>query len=605
MENKKKIPVIILGIILLIPALLLSKEKKNQTPEPVGFQNQPNYKALNTAYKQWIDLVSYIAGNEEIKAFLELPTTRDRDLYINLFWKLRDPTPGTTENEYKKEIQRRFEYVNTFYGRGTPRPGWKTDMGRIYMILGQPNSIETFDNQPGLFPAQVWYYYGDQSLDLPSYFNVTFFKKNGIGEWILYDPAADGPGSLIISEDTLDTHDNQALYKKIQSLAPTLASPSISMIPNEKPYGYQPSTQNTLIISNIYKSPTKKINVYYASNFKKYKGFVHLDSSINFIENSHLVNLTRVPGYNADFLQFSIKPKQISVDFSKEKNQYYFNFNIIVSLKKGDTPFYEYSKNFDYYFDKEKLDVIRSGGIVIQAAFPVIPGEYRLHVFLQNQLDNGFSYFEHNVKIPTGTKKPGPYLAPLLLGYKAEKQGDNFFYPYKFNEMKLSIDTEMMFASAEIPLLLAGVYNLDKPTWEKGYVEWELKCLREKDPLVKKGTIRLADQPFQTDIHFLQRLLPVQDADTSLPPGYYEITLDLYNAKGTLIDSNRKDIAISPLRELSRPTEMYSKLPADHPHYFDYILGVQYLNTGDPVHAETYLEKSVGAGPNNIEGIMA
>jgi len=91
----------------------------------LGWQTQQNYKDLNTKYKQWINMVTYIAKKEEIKTFLQLPSTRDRDLYIKFFWQQRDPTPGTEVNEYKTEIENRFKHVNRYFKRGSPRPGMR------------------------------------------------------------------------------------------------------------------------------------------------------------------------------------------------------------------------------------------------------------------------------------------------------------------------------------------------------------------------------------------------------------------------------------------------------------------------------------------------
>jgi hypothetical protein len=39
-------------------------------------------------------------------------------------------------------------------------------MGRIYIILGAPASIESFELTPGIYPCQVWYYYGDKAKGL-------------------------------------------------------------------------------------------------------------------------------------------------------------------------------------------------------------------------------------------------------------------------------------------------------------------------------------------------------------------------------------------------------------------------------------------------------
>ncbi len=111
--------------------------------------------------------------------FLQLENDRDRDLFIEAFWRQRDPTPGTPENEYKDEHIRRFNYANKFYGRSTTREGWRTDMGRIYIILGEPVSIERFESSNFIVPCQAWSYYGDPKKELPPHF-VLFFSSEEV-----------------------------------------------------------------------------------------------------------------------------------------------------------------------------------------------------------------------------------------------------------------------------------------------------------------------------------------------------------------------------------------------------------------------------------------
>ena len=152
-------------------------------------------------------MVTHITLADERKVFLKLANDRDRDAFITIFWLQRDPTPGTPDNEFKAEVEKRFAYVNDFFKRGAVRPGWMTDQGKIYMILGKPNSQERFDEKPGLYPVQVWYYYGDASLGLPTYFNIVFYKRFGAGEWKLYNPAQDGPAALLIQDSPMDSDD--------------------------------------------------------------------------------------------------------------------------------------------------------------------------------------------------------------------------------------------------------------------------------------------------------------------------------------------------------------------------------------------------------------
>ena len=74
-----------LFIILLALILSLSygetKSKKEDLPEQ---------------YRKWLEEeVVYIIGPREKDVFLKLENNRDRDLFIEAFWKHRDPTPGS------------------------------------------------------------------------------------------------------------------------------------------------------------------------------------------------------------------------------------------------------------------------------------------------------------------------------------------------------------------------------------------------------------------------------------------------------------------------------------------------------------------------------
>jgi GWxTD domain-containing protein len=56
---------------------------------------------------------------------------------------VRDPTPGTAENEMKEEHYRRIAYTNEHFSTAVGLPGWKTDRGRIYISFGPPDEIDS------------------------------------------------------------------------------------------------------------------------------------------------------------------------------------------------------------------------------------------------------------------------------------------------------------------------------------------------------------------------------------------------------------------------------------------------------------------------------
>ncbi|HXB20539.1 MAG TPA: GWxTD domain-containing protein [Candidatus Solibacter sp.] len=121
-------------------------------------------------YKKWLDEdVRWIITGDEESAFKKLATDAERDQFIEGFWQRRDPTPDTEENEYKEEHYRRIAYATEHFAAGVP--GWRTDRGRMYIMYGKPDSIDSHPaggpyqrsseeggGQTQTYPFEVWRY---------------------------------------------------------------------------------------------------------------------------------------------------------------------------------------------------------------------------------------------------------------------------------------------------------------------------------------------------------------------------------------------------------------------------------------------------------------
>jgi GWxTD domain-containing protein len=137
-------------------------------------QKKENAKALkqelSKTYKKWLDEdVAYIISDDERKAFKQLSNDEERDQFIEAFWQRRDPTPDTEENEFKEEHYRRIEYANEHFAAGLP--GWKSDRGRMYIMYGPADEIESHPSggtyerpteegggETSTFPFEQWRY---------------------------------------------------------------------------------------------------------------------------------------------------------------------------------------------------------------------------------------------------------------------------------------------------------------------------------------------------------------------------------------------------------------------------------------------------------------
>jgi GWxTD domain-containing protein len=121
-------------------------------------------------YKKWLDEdVTYIISDEERKVFKDLKTDEEREAFIEQFWNRRNPDPRSADNTFKEEHYRRIAYANQMFASGIP--GWKTDRGRIYIMYGKPDEIEShptggaYDrpiNEGGgettTYPFEKWWY---------------------------------------------------------------------------------------------------------------------------------------------------------------------------------------------------------------------------------------------------------------------------------------------------------------------------------------------------------------------------------------------------------------------------------------------------------------
>ena len=421
-------------------------------------------------YRDWLDLVAYHIQPVEKDVFMKLTSDRDRDAFVATFWKQRDPTPGTPENEYRDEIVKRFKYCNEFYGRGTTREGWKTDMGRIHMVLGPPASVEHFEATIGLVPCYSWSYYGDARRDLPPQFTLLFYQRGGVGEFKLYDPVTDGPSRLLLDQkDIEDPFDYNTLYEKIRDLAPTLAEIAITRIPGEYNYDLSPSPRNAMLLADIVGSPKRDVNPSYATHFLNYKGLVSTEYLTNYVESDAATAVLEDPVTGLRFFHFSMVPAEVNVDLYEPKNQFYCNFQVNVSLRDGEAVVFQYNREFPLYFPEDSWDRVKANGLAVEESFPVAEGKYALSVLLTNTVGKQFSLLEKTVEIPPAATSPsieGPFL-----GYKYETYPRDVHIPFKVLDKKLVVDPKRTFATGDGIAVLFNVLNATpdfKPTGRRG-----------------------------------------------------------------------------------------------------------------------------------------
>lgn len=135
-------------------------------------------KDLDEAIQQCI----YIADATEFEKLRVAKTRVEKEKEFIAFWKSKDPTPNTAKNEVMIDYYNRIKISNERYS--THFPGWKTDMGMVYILFGDPNNIERSPFGDNTKPYEIWDYY-----DINRRF--IFVDNTGFGDYRLTEPIWD------------------------------------------------------------------------------------------------------------------------------------------------------------------------------------------------------------------------------------------------------------------------------------------------------------------------------------------------------------------------------------------------------------------------------
>ena len=180
--------------------------KNGDTPYNYGFMRIPNSKFPNSVYRltirdkktnkiiarrmfqsKWInmptsllnlnvaiEMMKYIVNKKELKN-LETGSFKQKEKKFKEFWKKRDPTPNTEYNELMAEYYRRIDYAYEHFTSMTT-PGYNQDRGKIYILMGPPESITRKfpPNQPSIV---IWKY--------PNGKQYVFQATTGFGDYVL------------------------------------------------------------------------------------------------------------------------------------------------------------------------------------------------------------------------------------------------------------------------------------------------------------------------------------------------------------------------------------------------------------------------------------
>jgi GWxTD domain-containing protein len=98
-----------------------------------GINMEPSEGSLKDPF---FEKARLIMTKQEIEIYKHLPDKKAKDEFVVEFWKKRDPSPETEENENLEEFMERIEYANKWFNEGSKGRGRYTERRRILLKEG-------------------------------------------------------------------------------------------------------------------------------------------------------------------------------------------------------------------------------------------------------------------------------------------------------------------------------------------------------------------------------------------------------------------------------------------------------------------------------------
>ena len=565
----------------------------------------------------WIkEEVVYIITPKEKEVFYKLENDRERELFIEEFWRQRDPTPGTPRNEFKEEHGRRIEYADKKFGRATPVDGWRTDRGRIYITLGRPYQMQRYATLD-VHPIEIWYYHGNPRLGQAPSFRLLFFQRGGAGVFELYDPMADGPKKLVpfhsrepefstrrarivVESGIVDEREEQEL-KRIAHLVDErdlnayrilkdnigleLAEASFSNFPGRS--GPEHRLPSAILISEVQTYPHKKVKDDYAYEFLKHKAVVEVSYSAYYIGNQSKVSIIQDPS-GLFFVNYSIEPEILSVDFYNDK---YFT-NLKASLRVTDSEgrtIFQRERNVPVELRKEEVRIIGRRPFHLCDSFPLIPGNYTFNLLLENTVTKEFTSFEKRISVPEGEylQMSSLILARRVIRVSPESETNSAF---QAGNLQIYPSLRNTFFGKDTLFLFFQIYGLSQELEEEGILEFTF--YRGEQTF---QTIRKRVNEYENGRDFLEEF-----SLEKFPPGRYTVKVSLLDGEGGELLFEREVLSISSKPLPGSWIVAQTNPRPDDPSYF-YILGNQYLNKQEIRKAHNKLAKAYESKPDSLD----
>lgn len=383
-------------------------------------------------WRTWLDEVKPIMTRTEWKTFDLLKTEEDRLRFQAAFWRMRDPDPSTPANEFQSEYAKRIATVREKFD------GPHTDRGRLYLLLGKPQTITRYSGEQELVECELWNYSGLSERGLPPFLNFLFYKPGDVGELKQFYPGMQSAHELILPGVNLNLSKPLAAFQLVRSVSGELADASLSLIPGEgNPRNQGAASSSAMVMARVQGLPEKEVPSAYLQGFSTAGGTVRVSDSSHRIQGWG--DIRAVESGEFWFINYAMLPDQITF---RKKSEESFLADVMLYLTVEDNAGHSiYRAEKAHHLDVtagRKAEIERKK-VLFREFCPVVPGgRYRVQVTFINKGNGDFFTVQRDLAV-------GPGEPVLLTGFRLT-QARGEFLPFAAGDRVLLSDPRFLYS---------------------------------------------------------------------------------------------------------------------------------------------------------------
>ncbi len=408
-----------------------------------GPPQQIEGKDLSDLLGRWPrEYVRWIITDTERDQYKILETDQARLEFIERFWARRDPFPETPGNEYRAEYLERYAYVINRFSAG--KPGWATDRGRIYLLLGPPHAVQ--QNPMGRYslerPSEIWSYNNLPIPGIPASLDITFVDFKGTGDHEIVSDL-DSTAPVVMQFGTAESN----------LLALAMRRGRLGMEDPRTGFGRFREVDSTRLAMREFDLQQQLIEIQRPERTIQLEEFVK--TSVTFdrlsLQATSGIVYTLEGGVKIP-VSIAVPYRELTASKTGDQAQYDLDYLILLIDAEGNEAA-RVGDRLTIRFSQEQYILAAAQHLSIEESLEVEPGSYKLQAIVRDNTRQRVGTVEEELEVP---KQPpdGLSLSSLFLAGRLIKGMPEAPRPFQFGTLRVIPSLDRVFA----PDQQLGVY---------------------------------------------------------------------------------------------------------------------------------------------------